>query len=185
MNIKKINDDVVSRLKNDDREAFKYLYDEYWFLLFNQAYKRLPNEEIVKGLIQDLFADIWQNRSKLVIQTSIVAYLKQALKYKIFNYIKAQIVREKYIAKIAGNNHLPNSNQTEQQINYLELQKAISHCIASLPLQPQRVYLLKHEQDMSYLEIADHLQISVSTVEKHMIKALKIIRQQIKGIYRE
>lgn len=185
-NIKKLADTVVERLRDGDREAFKDLYDAYWSLLFNQAYKRLPNEEIVKGLIQDLFADIWQNRTKLVIQTTIGSYLQQALKYKIFNYIKAQIVRERYAAKYVEDNRFPQANnQTEQQVNYSELQRAVSNCISSLPVHPQRVYLLKYEQHMSYLEIAEHLQISVSTVEKHLIKALRIIRQQIKGLYRD
>jgi len=183
-NIKNINEDLLIRLKNGDKSAFKCVYDRYWSILFNQAYKRLPNEEIVKGLIQDLFADIWENRHRLVIQTSLAAYLSQSLKYKVFNYIKAQIIREKY--SLGQYEHAKNSNtdnQTEQQVNYGELQKILSQCISTLPLQPQKVYLLKHENDMSYLEIAAQLEISVSTVEKHMIKALRIIRKRIRTLY--
>lgn len=48
------------------------------------------------------------------------------------------------------------------------------HCeaVASLPLQCRRVYLMRKVYGMTHKEIAERLGIAVSTVEKHLIKAV-------------
>lgn len=49
-----------------------------------------------------------------------------------------------------------------------QLQKALD----ALPPQPRRVFLMRRVQEMSPQEIAAELRLSVSTVEKHMAKAM-------------
>nr|WKN39215.1 sigma-70 family RNA polymerase sigma factor [Tunicatimonas sp. TK19036] len=168
---------LIRQLKNGNERAFECIYDQYWQALFNQAYKRLPQPEIVKELIQDLFTELWQKREALDVRSSLSGYLHVALRYKIFNYIKAEIVREKYLDSL-----LPSSGSrlVEEHIFFHELAAAYEKEIHHLPPQAQRVYVLRHQQSLSYAQIAETLHISVSTVEKHMIKALKIIRENLK-----
>jgi RNA polymerase sigma-70 factor, ECF subfamily len=49
-----------------------------------------------------------------------------------------------------------------------------------LPEQCRLVFKLSRFEELKYNEIAEHLQISVKTVENHMGKALKIMREQLK-----
>lgn len=44
--------------------------------------------------------------------------------------------------------------------------------VRDLPLQCRRVFLLRKVYDLSYQEIAERLEISVSTVEKHMLNGI-------------
>jgi len=44
--------------------------------------------------------------------------------------------------------------------------------VRDLPLQCRRVFLLRKVYDLSYQEIAKRLEISVSTVEKHMLNGV-------------
>jgi RNA polymerase sigma factor (sigma-70 family) len=50
------------------------------------------------------------------------------------------------------------------------------HCeaVARLPAQCRHVYLLRKVHGMSHKEIADHLGIAVSTVEKHLMKGIEL-----------
>jgi RNA polymerase sigma factor (sigma-70 family) len=50
------------------------------------------------------------------------------------------------------------------------------HCdaVASLPPQCRHAYLLRKVHGLSHKEIADHLGIAVSTVEKHLIKGVEL-----------
>lgn len=172
--------ELIHHLQKGDKAAFVYIYEQYWSILFNQAYKRLPQQEIVKELIQDLFMELWQKRNSLNIHTSLSAYLHNALKHKVFNHYKSEIIREKHAVSVK-NTSSRLYNEVEESIFFDELSMALKKEIAGLPLQPKQVYLLKHEQGLNYAEIAKALNISVSTVEKHMIKALKIIRKNLKG----
>jgi RNA polymerase sigma-70 factor (ECF subfamily) len=50
----------------------------------------------------------------------------------------------------------------------------------ALPEQCRLVFKLSRFEELRYQEIADQLSISIKTVENHMGKALKIMREQLK-----
>ncbi|QEL03519.1 sigma-70 family RNA polymerase sigma factor [Olivibacter sp. LS-1] len=173
--------DIFLKLKSGNTKAFELIYHKYWSKLFDQAYKRLADEEIVKEFIQELFTELWQNREVIQIHTSISSYLHQALKFKIYNYYKLQQVQDRY-RQFVYEQHGPHStnNLTEERINYIDLHQALKKSIEKLPNQTRRAYKLKQEGGLTYPEIAAVLKISTSTVEKHIIKALKVIRRELK-----
>ena len=57
------------------------------------------------------------------------------------------------------------------------------HCeaVASLPTQCRRVYLMRKVYGMSHGEIAQRLGISVSTVEKHLIKGVEMCDRYVRA----
>ncbi|MGK6353008.1 RNA polymerase sigma factor [Parapedobacter sp. DT-150] len=179
MDIKFDEEAILNRLKQDDSQAFEAIYRRYWERLFNQAYNHLRDENDTKELIQDLFAEFWQRRHTLDIHTSLSGYLQSALKFKVFNYMKATVVREKYATTVKQHKFVSHS-PVEEAINYAELQVALHTALQMLPTQPRRVYELRQGDGLSYAEIANALHISISTVEKHMMKALKHIRRRLK-----
>jgi RNA polymerase sigma-70 factor (ECF subfamily) len=61
-----------------------------------------------------------------------------------------------------------------------ELEKQIEEAISSLPPQCQTVFRLSRFEGLTYAEIAQQLNISVKTIENHMGKALKIMREKLK-----
>jgi RNA polymerase sigma-70 factor (ECF subfamily) len=56
------------------------------------------------------------------------------------------------------------------------------HCeaVARLPPQCRQVYLLRKVHGLSHKEIAQHLGIAVSTVEKHLIKGLELCDRYVR-----
>ena len=61
-----------------------------------------------------------------------------------------------------------------------ELEWKIQEAMKTLPEQCRLVFQLSRFEELKYSEIADQLQISVKTVENHMGKALKMMREQLK-----
>ncbi len=170
---------ALERLKKNDGQAFENIYRQYWEPLFNKAYSYLRDENDTKELIQELFVELWQNRHTLEIHTSLSGYLQSATRFKVLNYFKSATVRERYIASVKPDSPSSGSD-VEDAVNYSELHAALHAALQLLPAQPRRVYELRQNQGLSNAEIADSMHISVSTVEKHMIKAVKHIRKQLK-----
>lgn len=56
----------------------------------------------------------------------------------------------------------------------------INEAVQSLPDQCRRVFQLSRFENLTYNEIAEQLEISVKTIENHMGKALRTMRQQLK-----
>src|SRR5690606_34527687 len=60
-----------------------------------------------------------------------------------------------------------------------ELERRINAAIETLPEQCRMVFKLSRFEELKYAEIAAQLNISIKTVENHMGKALKIMREQL------
>ncbi|MBK7525162.1 MAG: sigma-70 family RNA polymerase sigma factor [Saprospiraceae bacterium] len=67
----------------------------------------------------------------------------------------------------------------EDAIAVDNLQEKINTAIDSLPEKCRLVFMLSRMEGLSYLEIAEQLQISPKTVENQISKALKILRESV------
>lgn len=73
----------------------------------------------------------------------------------------------------------PNSNDVVQRIENDELRQELHEAIDKLPERCRAVFKLSYLHDMKNKEIADTLGLSLRTVEAHMYKALKCLRENL------
>ena len=73
----------------------------------------------------------------------------------------------------------------EQQVATQQELAVLQRVLLGLPLRCRQIYLLNRIEGMSYTEIADHCGISVKAVEKHISKALKLLRERLAPVSRE
>jgi RNA polymerase sigma-70 factor (ECF subfamily) len=74
-----------------------------------------------------------------------------------------------------------NEETASQEFEYNELENALAKVIEDLPRCQKEVYLLHRNEGLKYSEIAKRSRISINTVENHMSRALKTIRQKLAG----
>ncbi len=91
----KLDAELFHLFKKDDVKAFEELYNRYWPGLVNKAYKRINCREKAEAIVQYIFVDIYQRRTTIDLTISIVAYLNQALKFKILNEYQSEIILTK------------------------------------------------------------------------------------------
>ncbi|WP_339880367.1 RNA polymerase sigma-70 factor [uncultured Algoriphagus sp.] len=172
-------EEIIERIKNGDESAFIEVYDFFWKRLFNFGYNKLGKREIVEGIVQEVFIDFWTKRSKNKIHTSLSSYLFTAVNYRIINQYKSQLIREKY-SEQEKSKGVQKSSAADEKTLYNDLKSNIKKVVKEFPPQRKKVYELRFNKGLSYLEISQDLEISVSTVEKHLIRALKDIRVNLK-----
>lgn len=126
-------------------------------------------------MIQDLFVDLWGRRESLDVTTSAEVYLFTALRYKIYNYIRAQLVRKAHVDHLLRWSPEVGS-PVEDQVYYEELARAVEASVARLPEKYRRVYVLSRQENRTYREIAELLNLPPDTVEKQMSRALQLMR---------
>ena len=73
----------------------------------------------------------------------------------------------------------PDNNEVIRKIEDRELRKEIHDAINELPDKCKEVFKLSYLHDMKNKEIADVLGVSLRTVEAHMYKALKFLRNRL------
>lgn len=172
---------LLERIRNDSESAFEEIYNRYWKQLFGFGMGRLNQREIVEGIVQEVFIDFWSRRKTLNINHSLASYLFSAVNFKVINQYKARSVREKYVEKQKSQN-LEFGFSIDDVIQFKDLKLTIKGIVNKFPTQRKKVYKLRFNKELSYQEIAETMEISVSTVEKHLMRALKDLRISLREL---
>ncbi|HEY9260884.1 RNA polymerase sigma-70 factor [Chitinophaga sp.] len=157
--------------------AFDAIYAQYAIPLLNAAYKRLKSKEEAKEVVQEVFISLFINKSAIRHTENLGGYLHNTLRYKILDIIRADLRHATHREQI-GRQQEP-FDQIEHQLENKELEIRLQRCIHALPDKCREAFLLSRYEHLSYKAIAEQLNISVNTVEKHIGKALRILRVQL------
>lgn len=167
--------ELIALLKDGDKTAFTEIYDRFFGALYVFAHKKLRDEEDAKDIVQDLFANIWIKRESLSFSGVLSAYLYTAVRNKMLDVIGHKDYEGKYIKSLQGF-----MDQEQVQSDFLVREKQLAALIEqeinALPAKMRTVFLLSRRANMSYKEIALHLDLSEQTVRSHVKHALKILR---------
>lgn len=172
---------ILQRLREGDPEAFKAIYDQYWHRLYKLATEKLPSEENAEEIIQDIFVDIWERRKTIVLSGDLEHYLFKALKYKILDFIRAQIVRRKHedsVLKFSADYF--DSPEIEEEMAYQELMGALHTALDALPEKTQNIFRLSRIEQLSSREISGLLNIPERTINHHLSQAVGVLRVNLK-----
>jgi RNA polymerase sigma-70 factor (ECF subfamily) len=170
---------VLEKFRQGNQSTFEMIFRAYYQPLCRYAFSFLNNKEEAEEVVQTVFVSVWEKRTALQIETSLKAYLYRMVRNSCLNVIKHEKVKlqhaahEMYVGEVAAESVM-------QKVQATELETKITQAIQALPEQCRLVFQLSRFEELKYQEIADQLQISVKTVENHMGKALKLMREQLK-----
>lgn len=176
---------IFNRMVGGDKDAFRFFFDKYYTDLCNLMNFYLQNPDISEEIVQDIFVYFWEKKRNIEIQTSIKSYLIRASKNKGLNYLRNEKARLNIQEKIAKINGKSFDELPENSMDVKQLGEIINKSVNSLPPKCREIFILAKEKELSYIEIAGKLGISVKTVENQMGKALKNLREILRPYYNE
>lgn len=172
---------LLRRMKSGDQEAFGLLYRRYFSRLSNFAFRRLQDEAITEELVMDVFFELWQQRRGLDISINLSSWLHGVLRNKALHELRARITREKHLNAFALNQQSSVGAAVDDELDAQLLQERFKQAIERLSPQCRQAFKLSRYEHLTYNEIAIQMGISVKTVEKHIGKAIDLLRKDFKG----
>ncbi len=170
---------VLETIQSGNESAFEMIFKAYYQPLCRYAYSFLEDKEEAEEVVQSAFITVWEKRKSIDIQTSLKSYLYRMVRNGCLNVIKHEKVKQQHVAHELAVTEV-SYESVSQKVYATELEIKISEAMKVLPEQCRLVFQLSRFEELKYQEIADQLKISVKTVENHMGKALKIMREQLK-----
>jgi RNA polymerase sigma-70 factor (family 1) len=173
-----LNEKTLNITKGIDKASFEAMFREYHRSLCMYAQNFIKDSEAIEDIVHEVFVNLWEKRDEIDEAKSIKSYLFRSIHNRCLNYIR-------------DNKKFANSGDFEEQtenisskeeghaIETAELQVHIQEALNSLPEKCREVFLLSRFEELKYSEIADKLHISIKTVENHISKALKIMREKL------
>ena len=115
---------------------------------------------------------------KLWMKNNFAGYLFITMRNLVFNRSRKNLNEPFYQLSVIE--AVEESYDIEEELDAANLRTHISALISMLPPRQQEVFRLSRDEELSYREIAERLQISERTVEHHISDALKFLRKNIK-----
>lgn len=173
-----IDQELITLLKNGDRDAFAEIYKRYWTVMYMHALKMLRDEDDARDIIQETFTSLWLKRECISSDANLAGYLFISTKNKVLDLVARKRVRLDYLDSLAAFAEA-NCDQTLERIEEKEIMAALEKEIAQLPLKMKQIFEMRIHQHFTYKEIADQLDISDKTVKKQIGNAIRIIRPKL------
>ena len=134
--------------------------------------------EDAEEVVQEVFINLWERRMELNIHFSLSAYLHTAVKYRVYNKYRDWLRRNK-AWKIPDLEDVDYNLPALDQLAYKELELKLRTAVSKLPQRCREAFVLSRDEHLPNRTIAERLNISVNTVEKHIGKALLLLRAQL------
>jgi len=161
----------------DSKEAFKQIFLEYYNPLCNFANNITNDESLSEDIVQDVFLKLWESNDSISLTGSLRSYLFQTTKNKVLEKLRNLKAQSKLHERI-DQTQIQSLDHDELSETYMRLEQ-LYNSLRHLPPKCREVFAMHKFNGLTYAEIADAEDISIKTVENHMLKAIKILREKL------
>ena len=179
--------DLMKRIARGDESAFRELLIRHQDAVLGTVAKMLGNPSDAEDIAQQVFLRIWQHAKSYRPDAKFTTYLFTITRNLVFNETRRRS-RKKEIsldtADTSGSHHEPGDaphRQPDASLLEAELRIAVDRAIASLPETQRLAVILRRYEDLSYEEIAEVLELSVSAVKSQLFRARNSLREALSG----
>ena len=183
--------ELLERIAKKDEQAFRIFVEKYHVLVLNICNNILNNSDDSMDISQEVFIKIYESIDKFRGESKISTWLYRIATNKSLNHLRSK-KRQKWFSSLDSifgddskkqdikDNNLNISEQIDLDENKIALQQAI----AKLPEKQQTAITLNNYEELSYKEISDIMEISVTEVGVLINRAKKNLYKLIVDYYK-
>jgi RNA polymerase sigma-70 factor (family 1) len=150
---------------------FRRLFECHFIPLVKYSFTITRNKEQSKDIVQSFFTDVWRNQKTNDIR-SFEAFAFQVVRNKSITYLRDNKKFVSVVPEVPVNENHP--IQDSHFPTYL-----LESAILGLPDKCREVFMLSKQDGLTYEEIAETLNVSVKTVEKHISTGLQKLKEKL------
>ncbi|MCC3158846.1 sigma-70 family RNA polymerase sigma factor [Hymenobacter sp. 15J16-1T3B] len=183
--------ELLRQLQQGSEAAFRTLVERYQHRVYRTVLALLRSPEEAEDVAQEVFVEVYQTVGRFRGEAALSTWLyrlatSRALKHRRRAQAKKRFA---YFTRLLGfGNHVLHDpadhlHPQAQLEGEQQLQLLLAH-IARLPDKQQVAFTLRHEQELSYEEIAAVLQTTVPAVESLLFRARQTLRTHLQPSFR-
>lgn len=189
--------ELLRSLANDDQTALKQIIKLNKNNMYRVALGVLQNKELAQDVVQETFVKLWEVRKDLDLTAKLSTWLYRVTMNRaisvqrrnklfwMFSHLNNKDVG-KEVKKVSFEQQLMdnrNSLKTES-IENKQIQEALKKAIDSLPKNQRLAFVLAKYEDLSYKEISEIMEITVSSVESLLFRAKQNLQKKLINVYK-
>lgn len=170
-----IDNKLLYRLKEGDREVFDTIYWRYSPKVYNTVLYLLNDSDLTEDIVQELFLTLWEKRDNIRPELNFEAYISTIARNLAYKYLEDAYQRVRPAVSLEEV-HLQAASG-EDVLEAESLKEYIFQILSTFPEMRRKIFVMSRFENLSHAEIAQKLQLSERTVEAHIYQALKELRK--------
>ena len=177
--IEDIDSACLRALSAGDRAAFAQLVDRWQTRLINFFYRATGNRADAEDLAQETFIELNRAAARYEAQGTFNAFIFTLARRRLIDSYRKKSRRP--LEFVDPGDYFMQS-QPDERDQSREIEEAFHRALAALPDNQRNAILMRQQQELSYEEIAQALEASVSAVKTWIHRARNHLRQELKDI---
>lgn len=166
---------LVQQMQLGSEQAFTQVYDYFSTPLYRNIFRMVKDEDITEELLQDLFLKLWTKRGDLDHHKPLKPYLYKMAASLVYNYFR-KVAQDKRLVDQLILTTVDHISSVEEEIVGKEALDLLKEAIDRLPSQRRLVFTLCKLEGYTYKEVSERLGISGATINEHIVKANRAIK---------
>lgn len=168
-----------------DTGAFEKLVERHQRLVIGTVGRMLGTNSEAEDIAQQVFVRVWKNAKRYVPRAKFTTWLLKITRNLVFNELRRRSRHPQVpLQSEADEEERPLKDEQavapDASLLEEELQMAVDAAIANLPENQRMAVILRRYEELSYEEIAEALDQSVSAVKSLLFRARTELRENLK-----
>lgn len=168
---------LIVALKNGDKEAFTSLYHTYCNKVYKFCKLYFTNNSSAEEVVQEVFIKLWDIRSYVNENENLEGLLFIITRNMVFDNNRKNFNESFYQISILA--AYDKAYDIEEELQAKDLKVYIDRLVDELTPRQKEIFCMSRYEQLSYKEIAEKLDITPKTVERHINDALKYLKKNI------
>jgi RNA polymerase sigma-70 factor (ECF subfamily) len=184
--------ELIQQLRAGDEGAFKTLVANYQDLVYNTALGIVQNSEDAEDVAQEVFIQVYRSIDQFKGDARLSTWIYRITTTKALDHIRSRKRKKRFafITSLFG----PNDELVHEPVDFQhpgvtldrkEQAALLFRMIEQLPENQKVAFTLHKTEELSYQEIADVMQLSVSAVESLLFRARQNLRKLLEKYYQQ
>jgi RNA polymerase sigma-70 factor (ECF subfamily) len=166
------------KMSGGDEYFFNLIFEKYRNRLFAYLFKVTKSRETAEEIVLDVFLKLWHGKEAVIEIENLEAFLFRVAHNKAIDFFRAAKRNPTMQQEIWELITEAISYETaDKKLLDKNLEGLVLSAVDQLSPQRRKVYYLRNNEDLSYREIAQQLNLSSNTVRNHLAASVQFIRE--------
>jgi RNA polymerase sigma-70 factor (ECF subfamily) len=185
--------EIIKKLQQGDEQAFRQLVENYQKRVVNTCYGLVHSTEDAEDIAQDVFIEVFRSIQNFRADAKLSTWIYRISVNRSLNFIRDNKRRKwflKFEEATPAKNQQINSATLHRETPAAELEASeraniLHQTVAALPKNQKTAFTLNKYEDLSYKEIAEVMELSVSSVESLIHRAKLNLQKKLYHCYKK
>jgi RNA polymerase sigma-70 factor (ECF subfamily) len=180
--------ELIARTLGGDGTAYGILVERFQRKIFRVAFAIVRDEVEADGVTQDAFVQAYTSLARFEARAEFETWLTRIA----INRARDVLRRRRFVSLFTSHDAEDESGEPvfepvderpdqERQLAAAQIRVAITRAESKLSAQQKLIFRLRHYENLSLEDIADHLGLRAGTVRAHLFRAIHKIRKELAG----